>query len=66
MRMLGQPAESTWSVTTRRRDGRPSGFAGGSGIFEGVGGRYTETLQPSAAGDGTFESQISLELSAPQ
>jgi len=63
MGALGQSSESSWLVSALRRDGELSGVVGGSGVLERVGGRYSETLHPNPAGDGTFEGRISLELS---
>jgi hypothetical protein len=60
----GERAVVSWPVTTKRRDNAPSGVVGGSGVFEGVGGRYVEMLQPGNAFGGVLESQISLDLSA--
>lgn len=62
MSILGQAAEASWLVSAARRDGRPSGVVGGSGLQEGVGGRYSETLHLSSADDGTFAGRLSLEL----
>jgi hypothetical protein len=60
---FGRPAEDFWLVSAQRRDGAPTGVVGGSGALEGMGGRYSETLQPNSAGDGTFTGELSLELS---
>ena len=62
LRSLGQPGELLWPVTTRVQNGDPSGVVGGSGQLEYTGGRYTESLQLSPAGNGTFNSEIVLEL----
>lgn len=62
LRLLGQPGELVWPVTTRVGSGAPSGVVAGSGELEAMGGRYTESLQLSSVGDGTFNSEIVLEL----
>ena len=60
---FGRPPEDSWLVSAQRRDGAPTGVVGGSGAMEGMGGRYSESLQPNPSGDGTFTGQLSLELS---
>ena len=60
---FGRSVEDFWLVSAQRRDGSQTGVFGGSGAMEGMGGRYSETLQPNPAGDGTFTGQVSLELS---
>ena len=62
LRLLGQPGELVWPVTTRTGSGAPSGIVGGSGALESTGGRYAESLQLSPVGDGTFNSEIVLEM----
>jgi hypothetical protein len=60
---FGRSPENSWLVSAQRRDSALTGVVGGSGAMEGMGGRYSETLQPNPAGDGTFTGQLSLELS---
>ena len=60
---FGRSAESSWLVSAQRRDGALTGVVGGSGAMEGMGGRYSEILQPNPSGDGTFTGKLSLELS---
>jgi hypothetical protein len=60
---FGKTPEDFWLVSAQRRDGAPTGVVGGSGAMEGMGGRYSETLQPNSSGDGTYTGKLSLELS---
>ena len=60
---FGRSPENSWLVSAQRRDSALTGVIGGSGAMEGMGGRYSETLQPNPAGDGTFTGKLSLELS---
>jgi hypothetical protein len=60
---LSQPAEQFWLVSARPGTGRVAGVIGGSGVLDGIGGRYGEYLQPGAGGDINYTGQIRLELS---
>jgi hypothetical protein len=59
---LGQTEVENWQVSSMRTDGVATGVAGGSGVFERAGGRFSETLQLSPADDETFISQLALEV----
>jgi hypothetical protein len=63
MDRFGKSSEGSWLVSAQRRNGALTGVVGGSGAMEGMGGHYSETLQPNASGDGTFTGKLSLELS---
>ena len=65
LRSMGQPGELLWSVTSRLNSGANSGMVGGSGFYESTSGRYSERLQVGPASDGTFTSELTLDLAKP-
>ncbi|MCP4000663.1 MAG: hypothetical protein GY727_07120 [Gammaproteobacteria bacterium] len=60
---LGRVSEDSWLVSAQSPGNSPTGVIGGSGAMEGMGGRYSETLQLNPEGEENFMGQLSLELS---